>query len=447
MEAAERVVILALGSETESDPGVDSDLENEVDYSPKGNALVRNPYNGRLEMWPYLEARYEAQKEAWKKERRGKKAVKEAEDQAKNPSEANDNANGNITEDGNATVHVQTNVVHQGDASASDANGDANGNTTLDGNATIPVQTNGVREDETSACNAEDGTNVTPVTTAVENGQLIVNIHADDSSANNAEDDNNITHVTIAIGNGQLGVGLHACGVLEDHVSSTDTNNPVYTPATSRVPTTTVSSSSDASDPDAVPTTDQLDDEQPDAALLYPLPMFIYNALIREFGDRPFWVQTHHQSLACSVLKRKLVLVRLCHLACLRNFAFPKIKERQGRLRGRSLLLLINHFAWVRFVVRYPGLVDRVMKYVKWLEMLENEYVQAVPYFETFWTAMECGETPGGDVLEALIEMNSKRIFLQGKIFAEEHIVHELNDEAENAPSWIEWVDRRAAKK
>lgn len=49
MEAAERVVILALGSETESDPGVDSDLENEVDYSPKGNALVRNPYNGRRE--------------------------------------------------------------------------------------------------------------------------------------------------------------------------------------------------------------------------------------------------------------------------------------------------------------------------------------------------------------------------------------------------------------
>lgn len=453
------------------------------DVSPRNlsghiKAILTSIFSFPVEMRPELEARWQAQKEAWERQQREEREAR-AGPEPKNPSDAdndtNGKANGKTAQDGNADVQDQTNGVHEADSSARDADNGINGDTiedgianvhdqtngfhevetspgdaekndtnllpvimTKDGNAVVQGSTNVVHEFDTSASAAENDTNLQPVTTAEDEQHSVevmaVDVPADSVSTIDAEENITNIHPVTTAESEQPNVEVHADDVPEDGVSTIDTGEPVYTPPTTHVPTIIISS--DDSDSDTIAASD-LPDDQPAPAFIAPRHTSVYETVIYEFGNRGFWHQVHTEALACSALKRKLVLVRLCHLACLRNFAVPKIQERQGLLGGKTPILLVNHFAWVRFIARYPSIVNKVMKYVAWLELLENEYAQALPYWESFWTAMEDGEPPAEGVLEALSQMNVKRLFLQTKVIAEEHVVDDLDDE--NAPTWIEW--------
>ncbi|KIW17447.1 hypothetical protein PV08_04641 [Exophiala spinifera] len=431
-----------------------SEVDPQNPYPPKGNALVRNPFTGKLERREGLETRYQSQKEAWEKKQREKMQELEAraptERETPNLADNDKDTNGNTTEAGNANVLEHTTGIQkkEDDSPSHDAPNDADLKPVMTtehvGNPNVQIQVHG-DGDVPKAGNA----NVLEQIAGLQEKE-------DDSSSHDEANNADLKPIMTTERIGYPSVQIQAHGDDDVHngdASTSPASDPVHPPTTTtEVPKITITSSDDdeGSDTDTVAASDMQEDDdrtrthtgQDFVAATHHIP--IDEMLVREFGNRHIWLQVHQDAVTQWALKRKLVLVLLCQLACLHNHAAPRIQERQRLLVGKPLLMVINHLAWVRYVDRFPVFTERVMKYVAWLELLESEYARGVPHWDMFWSAVERRVAPDEGVLEALNRLNDKRLFLHGKILLEEHVVGDLTSEIENTPTWMEWAEAEA---
>lgn len=171
------------------------------------------------------------------------------------------------------------------------------------------------------------------------------------------------------------------------------------------------------------------------------------------FNNKTAWETNYYDALESSQKHRKRLLSRLAYLSVLKSTTLPQLRVRSHMIGSEiwkiSPQVFDNHRAWMRYWLHMPvDMVDKVVKHVNWLKLLEDEYKKIEPVWREFWsfanshagmprTALRfLQELTQSHVLEQLESHNKKRLFLQSRILEGTEFLAVFCREP---PAWLAW--------